>query len=366
MLTQLLLSLTSLLANTAPQPAPMLAGASFAVRAEQLHIGDGRIIENGVMLVRDGRIEKVGADLEVPAGTPVIEHAGHVTPGLVALRDFSGTQGEEFDSTRSIMDSASLAHAFDGDHSDFNKWAANGVTAGLLAPSRGFIGGLTAVVKPTRVLAADTHLACSMASSTFVPNVEPTSFAGALEELQARFAEPQGSFARVKQGELPMMLRVESRHEVLRAIALAKQYGIKGALVGASRSGELVDEIKASGLAVGFPCFQLGAQDRTLESVVSLAEAGVPFGFCLDAPYNDAAMLRLSAVACLRFGLDRSVALRSLTLDAATIAGVGDRVGSLAAGKDADFVLWSGNPLDLSSSVKATYIDGKRAFGGQQ
>jgi imidazolonepropionase-like amidohydrolase len=367
MLTQLFLSVAS--AHAAALPAETIVsadGATFAIRAAQLHVGDGSVIEKGVVLVRDGRIEQVGAELELPADTAVIEHPGHLAPGWIALRDFAGTKGENYDSTRAVMDSASLAHAFDGGHSDFKVFAAAGVTAALLAPERGFVGGLTAVVKPTRVLAENTHLFCSLASSTFAPNVEPTSFAGALAELERRFVEPSGSFALVASGELPMMLRVESRHELLRAIGFAQQLGINGSLVGAGRAGELAAEIKAAGMSVVFPSFAPGVEERSLKSVVLLAQAGVPFGFCLDSPGNDPAMLRVSAAACLRYGLEPASAMRALTLDAATIAGVAQRIGSLEAGKDADLVLWSGDPLDLGSKLVATYIDGKRVFGAKE
>ena len=85
----------------------------------------------------------------------------------------------------------------------------------------------------------------------------------------------------------------------------------------------------------------------------------MPFGFALDAPRNGAASLRLTVGAALRAGLDRDAALRALTSDAATLAGIDAHVGLLAAGRDADLVLWSGDPVDPTSRVLAVWIDGK-------
>jgi imidazolonepropionase-like amidohydrolase len=68
----------------------------------------------------------------------------------------------------------------------------------------------------------------------------------------------------------------------------------------------------------------------------------------------------------VREGLDPVTAWKALTSDAARIAGVADRVGRLAAGLDADFVLWSGDPLDLTSSVEAVFVDGVQVHGGQR
>jgi imidazolonepropionase-like amidohydrolase len=102
----------------------------------------------------------------------------------------------------------------------------------------------------------------------------------------------------------------------------------------------------------------VGTPKRTLDAVARLHKDGVAFGFGLDAPWNHADALRLSAVLCTRAGLDRQAAWRALTADAARIAGAGDRLGRIERGLEADLVLWSGDPLDLSSRAMTVVANG--------
>lgn len=354
--------------------APIAAAGdgTFAVRAERVHVGDGTVIENGTVVVRDGRIADVGEDVAVPEGAVLIEHEGDLSPGLVALRDYSGGAGENLDSTRVVFENAEVAHAFDPDHADMKRLLAEGVTTVVLAPASGsLVGGLCAVVKPgARVLERGAMLHVDLGSSALVFNRHPTSYAGALAELERRFAaikdpgDPEGAFARAARGELPVLLEAGGRAETQRAIDFAVRHGLKGVLVGAPRAGELAAQVKAAGLAVAVEPFRAGANVRTLRSAAQLVAAGVPIGFALDAPAVHPSNLRLTAAACVRAGLDRDAALGALTSGAAALAGVGDRVGSIAAGRDADFVLWSGDPVDPGSRVLAVYVDGEKVHEG--
>ena len=100
---------------------------------------------------------------------------------------------------------------------------------------------------------------------------------------------------------------------------------------------------------------------KALETPAKLAEAGVRFGFTGGAPrITDG--LRIAAAAARREGLEADRALRAMTVDSAHIAGIGDRVGRLATGLDADLVLWSGDPTDLASAVIAVWVDGDLAY----
>ena len=94
--------------------------------------------------------------------------------------------------------------------------------------------------------------------------------------------------------------------------------------------------------------------------LAALQEAGVTVGFALNGPTNGGDQLRLSAAMALAAGADSAGVWNALTLDAARLCGVEARVGSLERGKDGDFVLWSGDPLNLGSRVEAVYVDGVR------
>jgi imidazolonepropionase-like amidohydrolase len=162
------------------------------------------------------------------------------------------------------------------------------------------------------------------------------------------------------------MLDAGTREEIQRAVQFASEHKLKGALNRAPLAGELAADVKRSGLAVIAGPFGPGTSERTLASIVALGKERVPLAFGADSPWTSDESLRLSAAMCVRAGLDAQTAWEALTSTAAQIAGAGERVGRLTPGADADFVLWSGDPLELSSRVQAVYIEGRRAFGGDE
>ena len=357
-----LLSVMLLAGPSATQEAQLLA-----VRAARLHLGDGRVVENGVLLVDAGRIRAVGAGVEVPSGAAVIDHEGDVTAGLIACHSYSGIAAEASDTTRSVMADAHVVDAFDASKADFAKALRAGITSVVLAPrGNNLVGGFTGVVKTAggRVLAREAHLALSLSAEAQVYNRFPTSATGALAELEQRFSDPVGAFVPVAAGRTPVLIHAISRHEIQRALDFATRFKLKGTLNSAPLAGELAEAVKASGLSVIVGPLQEGSDRRVLQSAAALARAGVPIAFGLDAPAYSPESLRLFAALCVREGLEPQDALKALTADGAVIAGVSDRVGKLERGLEADFVLWSGRPLDLTSTVVAVFVDGKQVHGG--
>jgi imidazolonepropionase-like amidohydrolase len=354
-----------------PTPTPLADGPGqtpqrFAIRAHRIHAGDGAAIENGVLLVEGGKITAVGKDVAVPPDAFVVEHPGDVTAGCIALHDESGGDGELVDSTRVELADSRVSRGLNSSHSDFGRLVAEGITSVVLGGSDEVLcGGQTAVVKTAGgvVVRDPAHLELSFAAAALNYGRFPTSYGGAVGELDARMKEGKGVFGMAHRGELPVLIAADAKHEVLRALDFVQRNGLKGALLGASLAGELAAQVKASGLSVVWKPFDASTTQRELDALVLLSRAEVPFGFALDAPSRHPASLRLAAAASVRAGVDREVALRALTSTAASIAGVSDRLGRLAPGLDADFVLWSGDPLDLTSSVDAVYIDGRLVHG---
>jgi len=348
----------------AAQPDPLLAGQRIALRATTVLTGDSAAIEQGVVLIEDGRIVAVGSDVVVPEGVHVHELEGTLSPGLIGLGEAVGVGGEGRDSTRQVMAEAELVHAFNPSHREFEELLASGVTTAVLSPRAGaLVGGVGCVVKSHGGTVirrrAHLHLGFSRASLSF--DRYPTSYTGAIDELNARFDDARGSFAEAAAGRLATWFQVGTRQELERAIRFASARGLQGALVGAPRAGELASAIRGSGLSVVLPAISTGAPMKALETPAKLAEAGVRFGFTGGAPrITDG--LRIAAAAARREGLEADRALRAMTVDSAHIAGIGDRVGRLATGLDADLVLWSGDPTDLASAVIAVWVDGDLAY----
>jgi len=348
---------------------PPLPAQSFAVRADRVLLGDGRVLVPGVILVEGGRVAGIGSELAVPEGLSVVAHKGTASAGMIALHSYSGTPGEMRDSTRTVLPEARVVHAFEVGHPDFDAAVEAGITSLVLTPlPLSLCGGTSALVKAAGgvVIEADAQLALGFSSMSLRNERAPTSFGGALAELEQRFAKPEGAFAAAANKKLPVLFETVSREDVTRAVDFASRLGLRGTIHGAAWAGELAESIQSAGLSVVCGPFAVGAPRRDLLAVVALAKAGVPFGFGLDEPWNDPAALRTSAAMCVREGLDRAQAWRALTSEAARIIGADDRIGGLREGMDADIVLWSGDPLDLASAVEAVYVDGKHVWGRER
>jgi imidazolonepropionase-like amidohydrolase len=341
----------------------------FVVRAKKMRLDGERVVDDGVLIVDGGRIRAAGAGVEIPGGYSVIEHDGFVSAGLVACHGFSGARGDTFEPKRAVTPGARVIDAFDAQHPDVQRALESGITTLVLTPWTGNVaGGVTAVVKTSggRVVSDEAHLSLTFATSALRTNRYPTSVVGAVNELEKRFEKPEGVFERAATGNLPVLLECTTRDELERALAFATRHKLRGALYGSALAGELADDIAKSGLSLIVAPLGLGVAPRTLNSLPQLAQAKVPLAFGVDAPWNSNESARWSAAMCVRAGVPVAAAWNGLTADGAAAAGVGDRIGKLERGYDADFVLWSGDPLDLASGVRAVYVDGRLAFESAQ
>ena len=367
----LVFGLTALLSAPRPAaPTPVGGEQAIAIRAKRVETGAGEALQDGVVLIERGKVSAVGVQLELPAGAQVFDHDGVVTAGLIACHSYDGLRGENHDRTRSVMPELRVADAFSPTNADFERALAAGITSVVLAPTpQNLVGGRAAVVKTSggAALRSAAHLVLSLSDAALQANRYPTSSQGALAELEARFAEPEGAFAEAAAGDLPVLIDVGETGDVLRATRLAARHKLRGALVGAPSwlEGQAA-AISRAGLGVVLGPYPAGTSPALLATAAELGAAGVPLGFALDAPYHHPDQLRLSAAQCVRAGLEPAAARRALTADAARLAGVADRAGQLQPGFDADLVLWSGDPLDLSSAVEAVFVDGELVHGNLQ
>jgi imidazolonepropionase-like amidohydrolase len=343
--------------------APALQNdAPLAIRAKAVWTGGGKVLENAVVVVDNGRIQAVGTDVSIPDGAELVEHDGVLTAGLIALHGATGAVGETRDGTRPALPEGRVGLAVDSRHLDFGALREAGITAILVTPDpAGITGGTTALVKTAghAVLRDPAHLSLVFSTEGLSGTTTPTSTSGALALLQDLFQEPRGVVADARNGKLACLFEVREREDVRRAIAFAKERKLTGTLHGAALAGEVASDIRAAGLSVIVPALGIGTSKRVLDAVVRLQKEEIPLGFGLDTPWNHAEGLRLSAVLCVRAGLDRQAAWEALTAGAARIAGVEARVGRIERGLDADLVLWSGDPLDLGSVARTVLVGGR-------
>ena len=412
-----MIALLAGLALAVPFPGPAvgantLAADTVALKAGRIHVVErGQVIENGTILVKDGVITAVGADVAVPPGARVVDYgpAAEIAPGLVAANSMIG-HGRASDRT-----AAPDVRAIDNFDPHMRVWdvdLAGGVTTLYLAPARGrLIAGQGAVVKlagdgDDRVLSESAGLHGSLAADArqvrgyWEPPVPATVDVGlgveqkqlpasamgaalALRELvgEARRGTDSGEYgpgvpaqiAEHLKRETPWRLRAETEAEIRAALELARSERIPVVIDGAGEAEALAGDIRDAGVAVIVaadldpvgPGRDLGkgrdARWPSYRAASALEAAGVAFAIATPDGLR-ARDLRFAAAVASRGGLSEAAALRSITLGAARVLGVAERVGSITVGKDADFAVFNGPPMRTSSSVLGTWVDGVEAY----
>lgn len=167
----------------------------------------------------------------------------------------------------------------------------------------------------------------------------------------------------VLKGELTVHCHAHRADDIATAIRLSKEFGFKLVVVHGTE-GHLIAELLAGENIPVITGPSLGDRSKpelmhkTMENPALLAKAGVKIAICTDHPETPIQLLPLCGAMAARYGLEDEVALAAITLDAAALGGVADRVGSLTPGKDADLVVTEGYPLDWKSKICAVYIGG--------
>ncbi len=405
--------LLELLLTSALAVAAAPSGDVVAVQAGTLHlVEDGRVVTGGgTILVRDGKIVAAGptAEVELPPGARVVDYGPDavIAPGLVAA-DSRIAGGPPSDRTADPLVRA--ADAFDP-YSSYVSLLEQGVTTAYVAPARGrLIAGQGAAVKlgarpgDSKILVESTGLSGAISAEArntpgyWEPPVPatvdvglgvarkqlPRTTMGAILALRELLALAGGSGDPEEYGEEtgPALAELLARHAVWRMGAVEeneiralleffREQGLPLVIDGAREAGKFAKEIAAAGASVildvdivqssALRDLGKGEDDPwpSYEAAARLAAAGVRFAV---APSTGGPELRLAARLASRGGMNEEVALRAITLSPAEILGVDDRVGSIAPGKDADFVVLNGPPLLATSSVTATWVEGEVAW----
>ena len=155
--------------------------------------------------------------------------------------------------------------------------------------------------------------------------------------------------------------------DILTVLRLQKEFGFRVVLHHVSEGWKVADEIAAakapcSVIVVDSPGGKLEARDMDWKTAAALEKAGVLTGFHTDDPVTDSRLFIRSAALAVRAGMTRAGALKGLTLAGAMMLDVEDRAGSLAPGKDADFIILSGDPFSNYTHVLETWVEGRKVF----
>lgn len=370
------------------------------------------VIDRGTVVIRDGKIASVGTDIPIPSDAQVIDGSGKIlTPGFIdahchigILEDGAGWAGDDVNET-SDPNTAEV-RALDGiNPADiaFKDAVKGGITCVQVDPgSANVIGGETLVIKtvgnvvddmvvkrpsglkaalgenPKRVYGTNRKMPTTRMGNAAVMR---KAFAAALDYARKKEnakdnpekAPEQNlkheAVLKVLRGEIPLRVHCHRADDIVTAIRIAKEFGITITLEHCTEGEKVIPEVKQSGFAVTMgPSLtdksKLEVKDIGFSGPVALSKAGVKLAIITDHPVLPIQYLRLCAGLAVREGMDEEFALLAITRYAAEIAGVADRVGSIEEGKDADLVLWSGDPFEYDTKVICTVVNGTIAYQG--
>lgn len=359
------------------EPAFTLAGAALLLPDGTLKPG-GALVVSGERIVRlaESKEEGLPRVIRVPKGAVI-------SPGLIDLGSTIGAHGQNAEIALAVDPQARALDAVDPFHRDLSMARSAGITAALICPApTSLVSGTSAVVRTTRrgeeldVLRREGPLTFALASSALRSDRAPTSRPGARYVLEETFRKDGGKslHPRLKdfrEGKTPGIVFCESPLDVQIAFDVFQRV-----LEQADRMPVLVYnpatplpetrqfavEAKEREVPVVVGPFAFTSSEARLSSAAEIARAGAPVAFRGGLPAVWRHSARVTAALAVRYGMDPAAARRSLTLEAARVAGVADRVGMLEEGKDADLVVFSGDPLRLDSRVLEVYVRGERVY----
>ena len=365
----------------------------------------GDPIEHGVLLVHRGKITAVGdvRAVRLSSDAQIVDVAGKVLmPGLVDSHSHIGG-GQGADSSAPIQPEARVLDAIDARHPSLQKAQAGGITTVNVMPGSGhLISGQTLYLKLREARTVDDLLirhadgsiagGLKMANGTNplkaapFPGTRAKSAALVREQfLKAReyadkIARAKGDAEKMPARDLGLEMLAEvlagrrvvqhhtHRHDdILTVLRLQKEFGFKVVLHHVSDAWKVAPEIAAAGVAssiiiVDSPGGKLETRDVSFGNGAALEKAGASVGLHTDDGVTDSRHFLRSGGLAVRAGMTRDGALRALTLANAKMLGLDDRVGTLEAGKDADFIVLSGDPLSVYTRVEQTWIEGAKVF----
>ena len=368
----------------------------------------GADIENGCILIGDdGKIAAIGQNLTAPEGAAVIDADGRlVTPGCVDAHCHIGLDNEacgwEGRDYNEIVDPITpQMRAIDSINpldEAFGNALKGGVTAACTGPgSANVVGGTFAAIKlagkrvdkmiiknPIAMKCAfgENPKRCYGQGGKKAPMTRMGT-AALLRELlfkTKRYMEDKEAgknpgfdmkleaMIPVLKGEIPLKAHAHRADDILTSIRIAREFGLKITLDHCTDGSLIADELAEEGLwAFVGPTLgnksKIELANKSFKTPAELHTAGVPISIITDAPVIPLQYLPMCAGLAVSAGLDKEEAWKAITINPAVATGIGDRVGSLKAGKDGDVVIWTADPLaSVGGEAYITIVDGKVVY----
>jgi imidazolonepropionase-like amidohydrolase len=369
---------------------------------------EGAPVDGGTVLMRDGKIEAVGLDVQVPDGYQVVDASGKwVLPSFVDAHTHLGVHEEAegwagLDTNEMTSPVTAQVRAMDA----INPWdlgfrdaIAGGVLNVNVNPGSGNpVGGQTIALKcwgrsvDQMVMRSPAGLKSALGENpkhVYGDRKEmPSTRLGVAAVIRSAFVDALNyerqlaaatddkpvsrdlkleALLRVLHKEIPWRQHCHRADDIATAMRLAREFGYDLVIDHGTEAHLLADQIAAAGIPVVIgPLFtsrsKVELRNRSLANPGRLAAAGVEISLITDHPVVPIHFLIHQATLAVKEGLDREVAMRSVTINPARVIGCADRLGSLEPGKDADVVIWSGDPLDVMSRAEVAYQNGREIY----
>ncbi len=332
-----------------------------------LATGTGPVIDGVMMRIKAGMIAEIGKKIAIPKGARVVDLGDSwVFPGMIDLQS-KASMPHDLEEPRDAVDLDNRpSRAVVRDHRDFKLLAQAGITAVVITPSaEGVVSGVCAVVKsssPARIAFGSGPVALALTASTQKRSRFPTSLMGAFQLLGQTLAKPSNKvLAAVAANQRASLIKVDTEAEIRAYLRLANALGLEGAMVTDGSVRRVMNDLVRP-MSIALPAIGLNSPRRDLLLPAALDKSKHKVAFYSLTPDRSATDLRYAAALAVKMGLKRSAGLHSITKHPAEMAGMGKHIGTLAKGKDADFLVLSGHLLDLDAVLKQTWIDGHLVY----
>lgn len=366
-------------------------------------------IDAGNILSTEGKIIALGKEVDLTGCATIIDGQGRVaTPGLIDAHTHLGLQesgvGREGRDTNEDTDPLtpflSVRDGINMHDQAFASFRRAGITTvGVLPGSGNILGGTGLALKCRGEIVDEAVLKDPIGMKAALgenpknlyggKRKSPATRMGSAAVLRQALLKAKDYLARqnnnkdengaakrdkvseallpVIKGELPLIIHCHRHDDILTAIRICREFAVQYILDHVTDGHLVLDVLKRESVHCGVgPTLQYGSKvenkDRSFKTPITFDREGVSFCFITDHPVIDGRNLILAASVATQWGMADEDALKAVTLAAAEHLGVSERVGSLEVGKDADLVIWSDNPLELTSFVDVTIIDGEIVY----
>lgn len=370
----------------------------------------GQVIENGCILVKDGKIAEIDQHIEVPFGAEVIDAEGRmVIPGMIDAHchlgmwetaiGFEGDDGNEM--TAPVTAHLRAIDAINPMDKSFQEARDGGVTTACTGPgSANVIGGTFVAVKThgdridDMIVKEPLAMKCAFGENPKrVYNAQkklPTTRMGTAAVIREALMKAKRYLAAIEQAgddasklpaldmqseallpvlrkEMPLKAHAHRADDIFTAIRVAHEFDVDITLDHCTEGHLIAEYLAKEGLpAIIGPSFGHRTKyeliNKCFDTPGVLQRAGVKVAITTDSPVNPLESLPLMAGMAVAAGMDRMEALKAITINAAEIVGIADRVGSLEVGKDADIVIYDGHPFEIEGKTWKVLIDGTVVF----